>query len=748
MVGFMKNIKVFVSSPGDLRRERALIIGMIRGMNERPTIRDRYKFSPYLYEEHAPALAGAAPQQVVNQMMLEPHDADLVICMLWSRMGTPLAEINPDTGQPYQSGTEWEFYDAYRSNRRRGTPVLLLYRCTAPPPADAQPEQISAVAGFFQRFEGADAPLRGLYRTFNDEAQLRDVLTNDLDSQIARWDRAAMRARLSRIAAIGAVVLVALALIFLLVRSQSGAALENAPFNIAIAGFATQPGADIAPQDVQVLSQALYINFTQRLDEVRADLPLVVGVWSPDQVGSITGATADEREANAQRLVERLLSQYNARADIVVYGIVERRGDRIAVTPEFYVTQTWPELNELFGRFGLASAVYARNIDQSRALSGDLSNRSQVLASVTQGLVQMIFRQYDEARRAFDAALAVNQNVVGRDMLYVLRGNSAIGSYNRIVGEGDAREATRLPALVQLAADDFRASIAQNPNYARGYSGLGMVGYLEALEEARRSRVLAVPGETLDGIEDTLNRALTAADNPPSADITARAAFGLGQVALLRVLGGDMRAAATARQQFEATIAAYDGGANPRIAELAAEAHARLGLLAYTIGDYETARAEYQIALNTTELDEREALYRRRVLEAAIAIERGAGDIQAAEAAYTDLLALDMLPDERVYALYTYGKMLSEAGRIDDAMVQLEAAASIDPAAFPALGAVVLVDLGNIYDAAGRPLDAVAMFERALALDPAGQAHLAGVIEAMRSQGDDQDDDSAASPAG
>jgi tetratricopeptide (TPR) repeat protein len=733
----MKNIKVFVSSPGDLRKERALVVGMIRGLNERPSIRDRYKFSPYLYEEHAPALAGTAPQQVVNEAMLEPHDADLVICMLWARMGTPLTEINPDTGQPYQSGTEWEFYDAYRANQRRRTPVLLLYRCVAPPPPEADPQQINAVSSFFQRFEGANAPLRGLYRTFSDDVQLRDALTNDIDAQVAKWDRAATQSRLRSVGAIAALVLIVLLAVFLLVRGQ-GITLENAPFNVAIAGFAVQPGSDIAQQDVDVLSQALYINFTQRLEEVRADLPLVVGVWSPEQVGTVTGATAEAREANAQRLVERLLNQYNARADIVVYGIVERRGERIAVTPEFYVTQTWPELNELFGRFGLASAVYARNIDQSRALSGDLSNRSQVLASVTQGLVQMIFRQYDEARRAFDAALAVNQNVVGRDMLYVLRGNSAIGNYNRIVGEGDARQATRLPALIRLAGEDFRAAIAQNPDYARGYSGLGMVGYLEALEDARRTRSLNVPRETLDAIEVTLSRALTATDNPPSADITARTAFGLGQVALLRVLGGDMGASETARTQFEAVIAAYADGANPRITELAAEAHARLGLLAYTIGDYEAARAQYEIALQRTELDEREALYRRRLLEATIAIERGAGNIDAAIEAYNALLALDMLPDERVYALYTYARMLSEAGRAADALAQLEAAAGIDAMNFPALGAAVLVDLGNAYDLAGRPLDAIAMFERALMLDPVGQAHLADLIAAMRD--DDRDD--------
>jgi hypothetical protein len=46
--------------------------------------------------------------------MLRPDDADLVICMLWRRMGTPMERfINPATNAPYQSGTEYEYLTAY-----------------------------------------------------------------------------------------------------------------------------------------------------------------------------------------------------------------------------------------------------------------------------------------------------------------------------------------------------------------------------------------------------------------------------------------------------------------------------------------------------------------------------------------------------------------------------------------------------------------------------------------------------------
>src|SRR5689334_20345633 len=124
----MREIRVFISSPSDLRRapddpaaipgepadKRQLVSDVIRALNERPTLRERYKFIPYLYEELTPPVVGGQEaQKVVDDQMLRPSETDVVICLLWSRMGTPLTDINPDTKRPYESGTEYEFYDAY-----------------------------------------------------------------------------------------------------------------------------------------------------------------------------------------------------------------------------------------------------------------------------------------------------------------------------------------------------------------------------------------------------------------------------------------------------------------------------------------------------------------------------------------------------------------------------------------------------------------------------------------------------------
>jgi hypothetical protein len=60
-----------------------------------------------------PLAAHLTPQEAINQQRPKPSDCDIVVVILWSRMGTPLpaSDRKPD-GSPYASGTECEFLDA------------------------------------------------------------------------------------------------------------------------------------------------------------------------------------------------------------------------------------------------------------------------------------------------------------------------------------------------------------------------------------------------------------------------------------------------------------------------------------------------------------------------------------------------------------------------------------------------------------------------------------------------------------
>jgi predicted ATPase/class 3 adenylate cyclase/DNA-binding XRE family transcriptional regulator len=180
-------VRVFISSPGDLVPERHALRTLLEEFNHSPIFRDRVKLIPYAWEQGTPPVVGPAPQDTVDSYLLHPEDADIVVCMLWLRMGSPLERLDPTTNRPYQSGTEYEFLTAYRARQARGRPLILLYRCVRSPlhPAHVEREQLDRVEAFFQRFQtGGD--LQGLTGSFDTLDSLRDKLRYDLSLLLQR----------------------------------------------------------------------------------------------------------------------------------------------------------------------------------------------------------------------------------------------------------------------------------------------------------------------------------------------------------------------------------------------------------------------------------------------------------------------------------------------------------------------------------------------------------------------------------
>lgn len=180
----LQKVDIFISSPGDVSAERQAAIRVINRLNKMQHISERFVLKPLAYEEEVPAAVGDAPQRTVDRYMQEAGKADIFICILWSRMGTPV--IHEATGESFESGTEYEFIDAYRSNQSRHKPYILLYRGTGPFSADVDLEQAVKVQRFFKKFEGADADYRGLYGTFASTESFEDRLFTDLDKIISK----------------------------------------------------------------------------------------------------------------------------------------------------------------------------------------------------------------------------------------------------------------------------------------------------------------------------------------------------------------------------------------------------------------------------------------------------------------------------------------------------------------------------------------------------------------------------------
>ncbi len=117
----MPLVRIFVSSPGDVAEERSLARQLIDNVLPKlPHLSERVHLQLVAWDDPAaqiPMLATETPQASVNAARPRPATCDIVIVILWSRMGTPLPNsVRKANGEPYLSGTEWEFTAASTGN--------------------------------------------------------------------------------------------------------------------------------------------------------------------------------------------------------------------------------------------------------------------------------------------------------------------------------------------------------------------------------------------------------------------------------------------------------------------------------------------------------------------------------------------------------------------------------------------------------------------------------------------------------
>jgi hypothetical protein len=197
-----QRLRIFISSPGDVsdeRRRAALVISRLK----REFIRF-FDLSAVLWE-YEPMLSSGHFQDIIEP----PSTADIVVLILWSRLGTPLPERTATRdyrgrdGQTPVTGTEWEYEDALQAHEQRGVPDLLVYRRFAEGFArfsraeqlDQIRAQWDALQRFWERhFEGPDGRFKAAFNRFTTldefetqlEAHLRELLRRRLPPQPAR----------------------------------------------------------------------------------------------------------------------------------------------------------------------------------------------------------------------------------------------------------------------------------------------------------------------------------------------------------------------------------------------------------------------------------------------------------------------------------------------------------------------------------------------------------------------------------
>ncbi|MBW1854165.1 MAG: hypothetical protein JRJ00_05700 [Deltaproteobacteria bacterium] len=78
-----KSIRIFISSPGDVAEERTLTRKVIERLQGE--FSGRVALEP-IYWEHVPLLA----TQTFQEQIIRPSETDIVITILWSRLGMRL----------------------------------------------------------------------------------------------------------------------------------------------------------------------------------------------------------------------------------------------------------------------------------------------------------------------------------------------------------------------------------------------------------------------------------------------------------------------------------------------------------------------------------------------------------------------------------------------------------------------------------------------------------------------------------
>lgn len=365
-------------------------------------------------------------------------------------------------------------------------------------------------------------------------------------------------------------------------------------FRIAVAGFVVEAGDTSLGEE---LAEGVRLNFANTIDELELDF--TVTVWGPTQVGSIRGDTELERARSAEELAQRYA------ADMVVYGLIDMSDSIWSVTPEFYLTdRTAADTDEVTGQHQLGETFYVtgRGSTATRAeISRQLTSRSELLTRMAVGLANYTAHNYVEALNHFEAIEDDDlwEEIGGKEVLFILIGNAA-GRANNL----------------ETAQQAYEQALLIDSEYARALAGLASVYYLQALEPFEESGNPADTSiEMLQRSIDTYLLARQAERQPELADIPVKIDFGLGQNYFMLVYANGEGSFAEAVEHFQAVINAYGAGENPRIKHLAAEAHARLGLIYIESGRSDLAIEEYKIAAGISDDPERRTIFEKRVQE-------------------------------------------------------------------------------------------------------------------------------------
>ncbi len=191
-----KQLALFLSSPDDVMEERLIVRRVIEKLNRDGSIGQQIHIQVHMRNDtdtFIRAFSHATPEGEDHKGMVRASDYDVVVILLWSKMGTALpADVVKEDGTIYESLTEWDYEEAIKRARdNNGHPEVLVYHSQLsvsirPGESNIQEKiaQFDRVNHFFTRFHEVDSTLRGHYARYDDLDQFEAVLENHLRNAI------------------------------------------------------------------------------------------------------------------------------------------------------------------------------------------------------------------------------------------------------------------------------------------------------------------------------------------------------------------------------------------------------------------------------------------------------------------------------------------------------------------------------------------------------------------------------------
>ena len=178
----MREIKVFVSSPGDAQFERMRLERVVERLNGElngAAILRTIRWETSFYQAH----------KTFQAQIPEATQCDIVIGILRHRLGTELPPGFPrmPNGEPYPSGTAYEVLTAIEARRTNEIPDIYVFRSTEPPivrldepsAREVVERQWERLKRFFEIwFVSSDGQFKAAFQTFSS--------TDDFETQVER----------------------------------------------------------------------------------------------------------------------------------------------------------------------------------------------------------------------------------------------------------------------------------------------------------------------------------------------------------------------------------------------------------------------------------------------------------------------------------------------------------------------------------------------------------------------------------